>query len=99
MDLVEAAKHYPCAKKAWIEFLGELPNRLRHSNLLARSPSIACVAGRVPGLASIGGTSGWQEPHQAPRSCAGRSRRTSTDRWGRPASSRTARASCSGSGG
>jgi len=23
MDLVEAAKHYPCAKKAWIEFLGE----------------------------------------------------------------------------
>jgi chromate reductase len=27
MDLVEAAKHYPCAKKAWIEFLGEQPNR------------------------------------------------------------------------
>lgn len=26
MDLVEAAKHYPCAKKAWIEFLGEHPN-------------------------------------------------------------------------
>ena len=25
MDLVEAAKHYPCAKKAWIEFLGEPP--------------------------------------------------------------------------
>jgi hypothetical protein len=25
MDLVEAAKHYPCAKKAWIEFLGEKP--------------------------------------------------------------------------
>jgi chromate reductase, NAD(P)H dehydrogenase (quinone) len=23
MDLVEAAKHYPCAKKAWVEFLGE----------------------------------------------------------------------------
>jgi chromate reductase len=23
MDLVEAAKHYPCIKKAWIEFLGE----------------------------------------------------------------------------
>ena len=23
MDLVEAAKHYPCAKKAWEEFLGE----------------------------------------------------------------------------
>ncbi len=23
MDLVEAAKHYPCAKKAWFEFLGE----------------------------------------------------------------------------
>ncbi|MDQ3930935.1 MAG: NAD(P)H-dependent oxidoreductase, partial [Chloroflexota bacterium] len=23
MDLVEAAKHYPCAKKAWFEYLGE----------------------------------------------------------------------------
>jgi hypothetical protein len=23
LDLVEAAKHYPCIKKAWIEFLGE----------------------------------------------------------------------------
>ncbi len=28
MDLVEAAKHYPCAKKAWVEFLGEHPNPL-----------------------------------------------------------------------
>jgi chromate reductase len=26
MDLVEAAKHYPCIKKAWIEFLGEHPD-------------------------------------------------------------------------
>ena len=26
MELVEAAKHYPCAKKAWIEFLGEVPS-------------------------------------------------------------------------
>ena len=26
MDLVEAAKHYPCAKKAWIEVLGEHPS-------------------------------------------------------------------------
>jgi NAD(P)H-dependent FMN reductase len=26
MDLVEASKHYPCAKKAWIEFLGEHRN-------------------------------------------------------------------------
>ncbi len=26
MDLVEAAKHYPCVKKAWIEFLGERPD-------------------------------------------------------------------------
>jgi chromate reductase len=26
MDLAEAAKRYPCAKKAWIEFLGEQPN-------------------------------------------------------------------------
>ena len=25
VDLVEAAKHYPCLKKAWIEFLGEKP--------------------------------------------------------------------------
>lgn len=25
MDLVEAAKHYPCAKKAWVEFLGQRP--------------------------------------------------------------------------
>ncbi len=23
MDLVEAARNYPCAKKAWFEFLGE----------------------------------------------------------------------------
>ena len=27
LSLVEAAKHYPCMKKAWIEFLGELPDR------------------------------------------------------------------------
>jgi NAD(P)H-dependent FMN reductase len=26
MDLVEAAKHYPCIKKAWVEFLGEYPD-------------------------------------------------------------------------
>jgi hypothetical protein len=26
LALVEAAKHYPCAKKAWVEFLGEHPN-------------------------------------------------------------------------
>jgi hypothetical protein len=26
MDLVEAAKHYPCAKRAWFEFLGEQPS-------------------------------------------------------------------------
>ena len=26
MDLVEAAKHYPCVKKAWVEFLGEQPD-------------------------------------------------------------------------
>ena len=25
MDLAEAAKHYPCVKKAWFEFLGEQP--------------------------------------------------------------------------
>lgn len=26
MNLVEAAKHYPCMKKAWVEFLGEKPD-------------------------------------------------------------------------
>ncbi len=26
MDLVEAATHYPCARKAWVEFLGEQPD-------------------------------------------------------------------------
>lgn len=26
LDLVEAAKHYPCLKKAWVEFLGEQPD-------------------------------------------------------------------------
>ena len=25
-DLVEAAKHYPCIKKGWVEFLGEQPD-------------------------------------------------------------------------
>jgi hypothetical protein len=23
MDLVEASKHYPCIKRAWVEYLGE----------------------------------------------------------------------------
>jgi uncharacterized protein DUF2630 len=26
MDLVEAAKHYPCVETAWVEFLGEHPS-------------------------------------------------------------------------
>ncbi|HMS34415.1 MAG TPA: NAD(P)H-dependent oxidoreductase [Ignavibacteria bacterium] len=26
MSLVEAAKHYPCMKRAWVEFLGEKPD-------------------------------------------------------------------------
>ncbi len=26
MNLAEAAKHYPCIKKAWVEFLGEQPD-------------------------------------------------------------------------
>lgn len=26
MDLVEAATPYPCARKAWLEFLGERPD-------------------------------------------------------------------------
>jgi chromate reductase, NAD(P)H dehydrogenase (quinone) len=26
MNLVEASKHYPCIKKAWVEFLGEKPD-------------------------------------------------------------------------
>jgi hypothetical protein len=25
LDLAEAAKHYPCIKRAWVEFLGEHP--------------------------------------------------------------------------
>jgi chromate reductase len=25
MDLVEASKHYPCVKHAWVEYLGERP--------------------------------------------------------------------------
>ena len=25
MDLVEASKNYPCAKRAWVEYLGEHP--------------------------------------------------------------------------
>ena len=28
LDLVEAARHYPCAKKAWFEFLGEHPTTM-----------------------------------------------------------------------
>jgi chromate reductase, NAD(P)H dehydrogenase (quinone) len=26
LDLVEASKHYPCIKRAWVEFLGEHPD-------------------------------------------------------------------------
>ena len=26
MDLVEAAKHYPCVKTRWVEYLGERPD-------------------------------------------------------------------------
>jgi chromate reductase, NAD(P)H dehydrogenase (quinone) len=26
MNLVEAAKHYPCIKQAWVEYLGEKPD-------------------------------------------------------------------------
>jgi chromate reductase len=25
LGLVEASKHYPCIKRAWVEFLGEHP--------------------------------------------------------------------------
>ncbi|MBL7923074.1 MAG: NAD(P)H-dependent oxidoreductase [Bacteroidia bacterium] len=28
MSMVEASKHYPCMKKAWVEFLGEQPDPL-----------------------------------------------------------------------
>jgi NAD(P)H-dependent FMN reductase len=28
MDLVEASKHYPCIKRAWVEYLGEQPDPL-----------------------------------------------------------------------
>lgn len=27
LELVEAATHYPCMKKAWVEFLGESPSQ------------------------------------------------------------------------
>jgi hypothetical protein len=27
LELVEAAVHYPCMKKAWVEFLGEAPSQ------------------------------------------------------------------------
>ena len=26
LDLVEASTHYPCVKRAWVEFLGEPPD-------------------------------------------------------------------------
>ena len=26
MDQVEASKHYPCVKRAWVEYLGEQPD-------------------------------------------------------------------------
>jgi hypothetical protein len=26
MDLVEASKHYPCVRTAWVEYLGEHPD-------------------------------------------------------------------------
>jgi hypothetical protein len=26
MDLAEASKHYPCVKRAWVEYLGEHPD-------------------------------------------------------------------------
>jgi chromate reductase, NAD(P)H dehydrogenase (quinone) len=26
LDLVEASAHYPCIKRAWVEFLGEHPD-------------------------------------------------------------------------
>lgn len=26
LDLVEASTHYPCVKRAWVEFLGEAPD-------------------------------------------------------------------------
>ncbi len=26
LDLVEASTHYPCVKRAWVEFLGERPD-------------------------------------------------------------------------
>ncbi|HPD52808.1 MAG TPA: NAD(P)H-dependent oxidoreductase [Bacteroidia bacterium] len=29
LDLVEAARNYPCMKKAWVEFLGQQPDPLR----------------------------------------------------------------------
>lgn len=40
LELVEAAKHYPCIKQAWVEFLGEPPGAgLDRVDALQASPS------------------------------------------------------------
>src|SRR3712207_6206509 len=59
MDLVEAAKHYPCVRKAWVEFLGEQPTPAtarvecparpgldRPSGRASRPGGCRCVRGR-----------------------------------------------------
>jgi len=38
MDLVEAATHYPCAKRAWVEYLGEHPD---HSFDRVEEPAVS----------------------------------------------------------
>jgi NAD(P)H-dependent FMN reductase len=38
MDLVEAAKHYPCVKRAWVEYLGEHPDPVIDRVQLTRAP-------------------------------------------------------------
>jgi NAD(P)H-dependent FMN reductase len=40
MDLVEASKHYPCVKRAWVEFLGEHPEpALDEASVMAPTPT------------------------------------------------------------
>jgi hypothetical protein len=44
MDLAEAAKHYPCVKKAWLEFLGELPESGSTVTAISRQALDKCRA-------------------------------------------------------
>jgi len=47
LSLAEAAKHYPCIKRAWVEFLGEPPRRGRRPRRSHR-PMTRGVASTLP---------------------------------------------------